>query len=284
MIRFGRAPAPTGQERHAGRIRLSRVDRVVAQYDNRAAARWYADAHDGAGITARYFRSRIDLVIRILAAHQGGDLLDVGCGPGMMVGELLRSRPGSFRITAFDRSPAMLDECVRSAPSGATVRAVQGAVEAMPFADASFDVVLAMGVLEYTDIASALAQIVRVTRPDGVVLATMLNPVSPYRLVEWYIAAPARRFLHALRGSRVVAGPHDEGIVAFRARELRRLMLESGLRPVATVYYDVTVLVPGLRRLLPRRALTRTRRCGATATRGWRTWFGTAYLVVARPR
>ena len=51
----------------------------------------------------------------------------------------------------------------------------------MPFDDREFDVVLGMGVLEYTNAPAALADMARVSKPGALVLVTMLNPVSPYQ-------------------------------------------------------------------------------------------------------
>lgn len=260
---------------------------VAAQYDPPAAAAGYAGSHQGSGPAARYFRSRIDLISRTLASCPGGDLLDAGCGPGMMVGELLGSRPGDFRITAFDRSPAMVEACALRAAGAKDVRALAGRVEAMPFPDASFDVVLAMGVLEYVEADAALAEISRVARPDGLVLVTMLNPTSPYRFVEWHVYWPFLRVLRAVETLLDVPptrrhGAVDTGIRAHRERNLRRMMAAAGLHPVDVVYFDVTLLVPPIDRVVRRWARGWQRRPEQTSSRGWLRWLGTAYMVAAR--
>ena len=111
--------------------------------------------------------------------YQDVDLLDAGCGPGWMVRELLDSRPGDFHITAMDSSLAMMQECASRVSEAESVALLVGGIEEMPLCDNSFDIVLAMGVLEYTEVPAALLEIHRVVRPDGRVLATMLNPASP---------------------------------------------------------------------------------------------------------
>jgi ubiquinone/menaquinone biosynthesis C-methylase UbiE len=260
---------------------------VAAQYHAPAAAEGYANLHHGSGSAARFFHSRIHLISTVLAATEGGDLLDVGCGPGMMVRELLDSRPGAFRITALDRSPAMVDACARRAAGTDTVRALVGRIEAMPLPDACFDVVLAMGVLEYTDVGAALAEITRVTRPGGLVLVTMLNPASPYRFVEWHIYWPLLRVVGAVETLLSVAperrhSPVRTGIRAYREGALRRRMVAAGLRPVDAVYFDVTMLVPPIDRLMRRWRRGQQPPPERTISRGWRKRFGTAYLLVAR--
>ncbi|MGH7490247.1 MAG: class I SAM-dependent methyltransferase [bacterium] len=259
---------------------------VAAQYNAPGSATVYADSHEGSGPGARYFRSRMNLVIQTLASSPGGNLMDVGCGPGMMVRELLDSRPGDFRITALDRSPAMMEACALRAASANNVRALVGRVETMPFPDASFDAVLAMGVLEYTELTAALAEIARVARPDGLVLVTMLNPVSPYRFVEWHVYWPLLRVLRAVEAMLNVPpdrrhGPAETGIRAYRERSLRGMMAAAGLRPVNATYFDVTLLVPPIDRLVRRWARGWRKRPEHTIGRGWRKWLGTAYMIVA---
>ncbi len=250
----------------------SRDDVVAAQYNAPDAAAGYADAYEAPRPAARYFRLRINLISQNLASCPGGDLLDVGCGPGMMVGELLDSRPSDFRITALDRSPAMVKACALRAGSANNVHALVGRVEAMPFPNASFDVVLAMGVLEYAESTAALAEIARVARPDGLVLVTMLNPMSPYRFVEWHVYWPLLRVLRR---------PVETGIRAYRERTLRGMMAAAGLRPVNATYFDVTLLVPPIDRLVRRWGRGWQKRTEHTIGQGWRKWLGTGYLVVA---
>jgi ubiquinone/menaquinone biosynthesis C-methylase UbiE len=264
----------------------SRDDVVAAQYNAASSAAGYADSHEGSGPAARYFRSRMNLVVQTLSSASGGNLLDVGCGPGMMVRELLDSRPGDFRITALDRSPAMVEACTLRAARANNVRALVGRVETMPFPDDSFDVVLAMGVLEYTELTIALAEIARVARPDGLVLVTMLNPMSPYRFVEWHVYWPFLRVLRAVETLLNVPpgrrhGSAETGIRAYRERSLRGMMTAAGFRPVNTAYFDVTLLVPPVDRLVRRWARGWQKRPERTISRGWRKWLGTAYMVVA---
>jgi SAM-dependent methyltransferase len=118
----------------------------------------------------------------------------------MMVRELLDTRPEDFRIAAFDRSEAMVGQCAVRAEGAKNVIALVARAERMPFRDASFDVALAMGVLEYANARAALAEIARVLRPGGRLLATMLNPLSPYRIVEWHVYWPLLRALGRVEG------------------------------------------------------------------------------------
>jgi ubiquinone/menaquinone biosynthesis C-methylase UbiE len=265
----------------------SRKERVITQYGNSQAAAGYARANEESRPGGRFFRSRLQLVKNILASCPGGDLLDAGCGPGVMVHDLLESRPHDFRITVLDQSPAMIEHCITWVRDIGEIYPTVGLLEAMPFADVTFDVILVMGVLEYTNARLAIREVSRVTRPGGLVIVTMLNPLSPYRLTEWFLFWPLIRLLGAIEKfcgvpteRRHAARP--SGIHAYPLFILRRLMRQTGLQPADIFYFDVTPTIPPFDRLP--RMIRRAERTPheRTVTRGWRRWMGTAYLIAAR--
>lgn len=265
----------------------SRKERVIAQYGNSRAAADYAHANERSRPEGRFFRSRLQLVRNILASYPGGDLLDAGCGPGVMVHALLESRPHDFRITVLDQSPAMVEHCVAWARDIGDIYPTVGRLEAMPFADVSFDVTLVMGALEYTNARLAIRELSRITRPGGLVIVTMLNALSPYRLTEWFLFWPLIRLIGAIEKFSGVPperrhGVRPSGIHAYPVFMLRRLMRQTDLEPVDIFYFDVTPTVPPfdrLPRMMRRAARTPHER---TVTRGWRRWMGTGYLIAAR--
>ncbi len=266
---------------------LEREELVRVQYADAALVTDYADAYRGWGPTARYHHSRLHAVDEVLRDCPGGALLDVGCGPGMMVRHLLDTRPGDFRITACDQSPAMVAAVAAHVRAAERVRMSVADIEELPFPDESFDVVLAMGVLEYADPVLSLAEIVRVVRPGGLVVATMLNPRSPYRMFEWGVFWPARRavggvekVLHVPEAKR--HGARHTGIETLSLRRFRHLMWRAGLQPEDALFYDVTTLVPPLDRVVRRWDRSWRAHPGKTVSRGAKRWLGTGYLVTAR--
>jgi SAM-dependent methyltransferase len=263
--------------------RPSRNDLVTAQYDDAAAVAGYVAAHEGWEATARYFHSRFHAVGQALQACSGGELLDAGCGPGMLARHLAETRPGDFRITGCDQSPAM----VEAAGGVAGVRATVARIEDLPFADGSFDVAIATGVLEYIDAAHGLRELARVVRPTGLVVVTMLNPLSVYRLFEWGVHWPALRL--AGQVERLLGMPPERrhgatvsGIRAVPRGKLVRVMREVGLRPQEVSYFDLTPLVPPFDRLARRWSRSWRDDPERTVDNGPRRWMGTAYLVAAR--
>jgi SAM-dependent methyltransferase len=107
------------------------------------------------------------------AAHvtAGTRLLDAGCGAGLLA--LLAHLRGA-QVTALDAAPTLL-AVVRERVPAADVR--EGDLEALPFADASFDAVTAVNSIFYaSDIAAAMRELARVVRPGGRVVITAWGP------------------------------------------------------------------------------------------------------------
>ncbi len=113
-----------------------------------------------------------DLEVEVVHRHgAGGDILECGAGTG-----LLLERFAKFARSAkgIDVSPGMLEHARRR---GLAVR--EASVTSIPFNDQSFDVTCAFKVLAHVpEIGRALAEMARVTRPGGVVVAEFYNPVS----------------------------------------------------------------------------------------------------------
>jgi ubiquinone/menaquinone biosynthesis C-methylase UbiE len=98
-------------------------------------------------------------------------VLEVGCGTGLVLERIARF---AARAEGVDLSPGMLE---KAKSRGLTVR--EGSATALPFPDESFDVTCSFKVLPHVpDIDQALAEMARVTRSGGYVLAEFYNPFS----------------------------------------------------------------------------------------------------------
>ena len=95
--------------------------------------------------------------------------LDVGCGPGSITRGLAeRVAPG--QVVGVDLSPETLETARRDAAARglANLRYEEGSVYALPFPDATFDVVYAHQVLQHlSERAAAVREMLRVLRPRG---------------------------------------------------------------------------------------------------------------------
>lgn len=107
-------------------------------------------------------------VRQALAAGPGERLLDVGCGPGFYVRELLDAVGGAGSIVAVDSSPEMLALARQRCEGQANVSFRQGTANALPVDDCDVDAVLCVQVMEYVaDVPGAVAEIHRALRPGG---------------------------------------------------------------------------------------------------------------------
>jgi ubiquinone/menaquinone biosynthesis C-methylase UbiE len=90
-------------------------------------------------------------------------VLDVGCGTGLASRPLIEN---GFRVTGVDSSPAMVQRATGHFPSATWV---EGRAEALPFEAAQFDAAIAGQSFHRFDRERALAEMIRVLRPGGLV-------------------------------------------------------------------------------------------------------------------
>lgn len=126
---------------------------------------------------------RLTFMRRQLAAHFGRDpeaarpfegltLLDVGCGGGLLSEPLARMGFTVTGVDAGDKNVAVAK--IHAAQSGVDVTYVHGGPEDLP--DASFDVVIAMEVIEHVpDPAYFIATAARCLKPGGAFMGATLN-------------------------------------------------------------------------------------------------------------
>jgi SAM-dependent methyltransferase len=144
-------------------------------------------------------------------------VLDVGCGTGMLTGELVR-RLGADAVTATDPSAPFVAAIEERFPG---VEVHQAPAERLPFDDAGFDAALAQLVVHFmTDPVAGLAQMRRVTKPGGVVAACV-----------WDHAGGQGPLAAFWRGAHAVDPNADDGSALAGARQghLAELMTSAGL-------------------------------------------------------
>jgi ubiquinone/menaquinone biosynthesis C-methylase UbiE len=183
-------------------------------------------------VTGLLFRGRYREIARTIAAETppGSDVLDVSCGPGEVLVQLASIAP-SLRTTGVDVDAGMIARAQRKAArfptrrpapdpeSGPTTTAgrpqfVVADVGAMPFPDASFDLVVSsFAVHHWPDRHAGLAEVMRVLRPGG-------------RAIIWDIASP-----HSVEAPPTEGGHGGPGLLGT----LRMMML---FRRIPSERYD----------------------------------------------
>ncbi len=113
----------------------------------------------------------------LIEIPKGGDVLEVGCGTGLLWTLGWTSEESDFSLTLTDLSAGMVAETTPLVQR--TVRDVKGlAADAqdLPFADHSFDVVIANQMLYHVpDPSLALRELARVLRHGGVLMASTVG-------------------------------------------------------------------------------------------------------------
>ena len=131
----------------------------------------------------RDVRRRRELVRAALGAQPGDRILDVGCGPGFYVTELLEAVGREGFVVGVDISADMLAVAAKPADGHDNVEFHEAGATSLPVPDASFERALCVQVLEYVrDVPTALAEMHRALRPGGRVLVWDID----WATVSWH--------------------------------------------------------------------------------------------------
>ncbi len=132
------------------------------------------ESRDGAGYElqmGRWSRRLASRFVDFAGVGDGERVLDMGCGTGSLTAEIMRRDPGSS-VVGLDYSAAYVDHASRYVGGGCRFIVADGA--ALPFSDGVFDRSCSQLVLHFVpDPISAIGELGRVTRPGGVVAATV---------------------------------------------------------------------------------------------------------------
>jgi ubiquinone/menaquinone biosynthesis C-methylase UbiE len=132
---------------------------------------------------------RRSLVREAIGARPGERILDVGCGPGFYVAELLEHVGPRGALVGVDPSAHMLAVAARRCAAHANVEFHEAPATALPVDDVSFDAAFSVQVLEYVeDTATALREIHRALRPGGRVVIWDVD----WGTLSWHSADPER--------------------------------------------------------------------------------------------
>lgn len=146
-------------------------------------------------------------------------VLDVGCGPGALTGELVK-RVGAASVAAVDPSEQFVAAASERHP-GVDVR--RASADALPFGDGAFDATLAQLVVHFMkDPVAGIAEMRRVTRAGGAVVACVWDHAGQGPLTVFWQAA-----------RELDPGMDDESrLPGVREGHLVEILAAAGLRDV----------------------------------------------------
>jgi SAM-dependent methyltransferase len=159
---------------------VSEQDLVREQYASEANLRARIELHE------RFSTTALSYPHWVFDGYDFGDeadVLEVGCGNGMIWRENLDRIPAGWRLTLTDLSRGMVDQA--GAVLGDRAAYAVADVQGLPFDDASFDAVIANHMLFHVeDRPRALGEIARVLRTGGLFRATSIGHDHLCRLRE----------------------------------------------------------------------------------------------------
>lgn len=132
-------------------------------------------------------------LVEFAPVQRGQEALDVGCGTGVVA--VTAARAGA-KVRALDLSPVLLDRARWNADmAGVRIEFTEGDAEAMPYPDASFDVVLSQyGHMFAPRPEIVVAEMLRVLKPGGQIAFSTWPPElflgRMFDLVGQYLPPP----------------------------------------------------------------------------------------------
>jgi ubiquinone/menaquinone biosynthesis C-methylase UbiE len=167
----------------------------------------------------------LDMILAAARPGPGDTVLDLACGGGIVV---CAFAPYVRRATGIDVTPAMLDRAQRlAAEKGLTNTAWErGEVTALPYADASFTIVVTrFAVHHFPDPAAVLREMVRVCAPGGRIVV-----IDTYASADPAKAATFNR-LEVLRD--------PSHVRCLNLAELQALFAAAGLPAPQASFYEL---------------------------------------------
>lgn len=204
--------------------------------------------------------------------EEGTEVLDVGCGRGVTLEYFVEEY--GVQGSGIDEDPELVElaeDRVRSRGMGGRMQMQASSVGNLPYRDEVFDVAVGeLGMTARTDPSSAVAELVRVTRPGGWVVLVQLVWTAP-------VDAERRRVLE-----------DHLGVRPLMLVEWKRLLREAGVQGLHTEDWtdDETAFRPSVAKPFPDFAelFSLTEKLGILR-RAWRRWGWTGLrAVLARER
>jgi ubiquinone/menaquinone biosynthesis C-methylase UbiE len=247
---------------------------AATSFDERAEA--YDRAYEARGSDGHALRARLAVLLDMVGEGPG-DALDAGMGPGRLVGELANR---GWRVSGVDAAPQMVVTARRRTPE-AEARLVVGTIEAIPFPDEAFDLVVATGVLEYAELDRALRELTRVLRPGGRAVVSYPNPRAVYGIWKTRVYYPSVRVAKRIAGH----PPHSlpRGGEPVSPERFRQRLADSGLEPGLAVPTSFLLVPSPFELLLPGTAERLGRRFEGSTGRVASLW-STQVVYVGRKR
>jgi ubiquinone/menaquinone biosynthesis C-methylase UbiE len=206
---------------------------AVRDYFSQDAEYWQAIYESSDDVAGHVYRERLERALRYIdkaELREGALATDVGAGAGLAAVALAIR---GFKVLAVDSTERMLELTrERATRSGVLLEVCRADATALPVADETQDLVLALGLLPWVDDASAvLGEFRRVLKPTGRLVVTADNRWRLNELLDPALSAPfagvRRRVTPILRALRR-RGPASFEVQRHSQSELAQLLAAEG--------------------------------------------------------
>lgn len=242
----------------------------VTYFDKKSAE--YRAEYDRTTGDGHSFRARRQKVLAMIPAGDG-DVLDLASGPGVMVDGLLEK---GYRVTCADAAPEMIERAKEEHAGKERVSFMVGDAYGLDVPAEKFDIVTAMGLIEYLDREDDfLTEVGRILKPGGTFIITYPNYTAPWR--AWNRLALS--LLRLVRPAKQAEIKHRE----YTARAAAKQLVAHGFEVVDCDYYNFRLVPHPLDRLFPRVTVLQSRALeflGKTVL----GFLGTGFILKARKR
>jgi ubiquinone/menaquinone biosynthesis C-methylase UbiE len=175
-------------------------------------------------------------------------VLDIGCGTAMVAKHLL-DRGGSYFGT--DHSEEMLQDCHLRIGDMSAVYLASSEMDFLPLPDASFDYLLCPGALEYSNnIRVTIKELSRVIKEKGILIFSMQNKASIYRLCDIYVyRSDIINSIKTRLGFKPTGQPLE---MTYPPKALQEMLQSYHLKVTDICYYDFSLWLRPLDNYFPR--------------------------------
>jgi ubiquinone/menaquinone biosynthesis C-methylase UbiE len=141
-------------------------------------------------------------LLKLCGLRAGMNILDVGTGTGITAISVAKALSGNCRILGIEPIDAMIDKAksnIKNEQLEDVILIKKASAENVPSEDHVYDLVTCTFAIRHTDVGKALAEFIRVLKPNGRIVIADIYAPEKWRSVLGKIMAPVFQFAFRFR-------------------------------------------------------------------------------------